>query len=243
MPAVFASIIKRPSALPGTIARAAPFLLCALLLLSAGMPACAQSELADRIRVLLDDQAPAGGEIEVTVGEPDSRLSLAPCARYEPFIPSGAKLIGRTSIGVRCVEGANWTIYLPVQIRLFMNALVTARPIARGHAVSVEDFRIERIDVAALRGNFVPPGDAIEGRVAARSLAPGEPLRRDLLRTPPIMQPGDAVQVIAYGTGFAAQMTGRALTAASEGQAAQVALPNGKTLVGTARANGIVEVR
>jgi flagella basal body P-ring formation protein FlgA len=54
---------------------------------------------------------------------------------------------------------------------------------------------------------------------------------------------GDAVQVMAVGTGFAAQTPGKALTAAADGQTAQVALPGGKVLSGIARTGGIVEVR
>jgi flagella basal body P-ring formation protein FlgA len=81
------------------------------------------------------------------------------------------------------------------------------------------------------------------GRTALRALAPGDPLRRDALRSPPVVQPGDAVQVVAVGTGFAAQSPGKALTVAAEGQSAQVALPGGKVVSGVARAGGIVEVR
>ena len=81
------------------------------------------------------------------------------------------------------------------------------------------------------------------GRTTTRTVSPGEPLRRDFLRSPPVVQPGDAVQVLAVGTGFAAQSPGKALTLAAEGQTAQVALPNGKVLSGIARAGGIVEVR
>jgi flagella basal body P-ring formation protein FlgA len=76
-----------------------------------------------------------------------------------------------------------------------------------------------------------------------RALNPGDPVRRDALRSPPVVQPGDAVQVLALGTGFAAQSPGKALTAAAEGQTAQVALPGGKVLAGIARPGGIVQVR
>ena len=202
------------------------------------------SDLAERVRLLVDERvAPNGGEIEVVVGEPDSRLKLAPCEHMEPFIPPGARLIGRTSLGVRCTQGANWAVYVPVQVKLFVDAWVAARPIARGQPLLPDDARLERIDIAPLNGNALLPDMPLVGRTASRALAPGEPLRRDMLRSPPIVQPGDAVQVVALGTGFAAQSPGKALTAAAEGQTAQVALPGGKVLSGVARAGGVVEVR
>jgi flagella basal body P-ring formation protein FlgA len=193
---------------------------------------------------MLDERlAGTPGEIEVSVGEPDPRLKLAPCARMEPFVPAGARLLGRTSLGVRCTEGANWVVYVPVQIKLYVDAWVAARPIPRGLAIGAEDVRLDRVDIAPLNGNAVLPDVPLIGRTALRPVAPGEPLRRDALRAPTVVHPGDAVQVVALGTGFAAQSPGKALTAAADGQTAQVALPGGKVLSGVARPGGIVEVR
>jgi flagella basal body P-ring formation protein FlgA len=218
-------------------------LACAALVAVAALDARA-SDMAERVRLLLDERlAGTAGEIEVSVGDPDPRLRLAPCARMEPFVPSGARLLGRTSLGVRCTEGANWVVYVPVQIRLFVDAWVAARPIPRGVTIGPDDVRLDRVDVAPLNGNAVPPDVPLIGRTALRAVAPGEPLRRDALRSPPVVQPGDAVQVMAVGTGFAAQSPGKALTAAADGQTAQVALPGGKVLSGIARPGGIVEVR
>jgi len=212
--------------------------------LAVAAPVQAGSELSEKVRLLIDERVlPSGGEVEVVVGEPDARLKLAPCARMEPFVPAGARLLGRTSLGVRCLEGANWVAYVPVQIKLYVDAWVAARPIARGQPIAPDDVRLDRVDVAALNGNAVLPEMPLVGRTAVRALAPGEPLRRDALRSPPVVQPGDAVQVMALGTGFAAQSPGKALTAAAEGQTAQVALPGGKVLSGVARSGGIVEVR
>jgi flagellar basal body P-ring formation protein FlgA len=202
------------------------------------------SDVAERVRVMLDERlAGTAGEIEVSVGEPDPRLKLAPCARMEPFVPSGARLIGRTSLGVRCMEGANWIVYVPVQVRLFLDAWVAARPIPRGVVIGAKDVRVDRVDVSALNGNAVLPDAPLIGRTALRPVAMGEPLRRDALRAPTVLQPGDAVQVVAIGTGFAAQTSGKALTAAADGQTAQVALAGGKVVSGVARVGGVVEVR
>jgi flagellar basal body P-ring formation protein FlgA len=221
-----------------------PVIAVAALILTWGVQSHASSMYSETLRVFLDERlGENGAEIEVDVGEPDPRLALAPCAHVEPFIPPGARLSGRTSLGVRCTDGANWTIYLPVQIRLYVDVLVAARPIARGHPMTRDDVRAERVDIAPLRGNAMLPTETLDGRTATRALAMGEPLRRDYLRAPPVLAPGDSVQVVALGTGFAAQSTGRALTAATEGQTAQVAMPGGRVVTGIARAPGTVEVR
>ena len=214
---------------------------CIVVALAA--PAHAESELSARLRMFLDQQSlPGGGEVEVSVGEPDPRLQLAPCTTYEPFIPTGARLWGRTNIGVRCIEGAHWTIYLPTQIKVFAPALVAARPLARGQAVTAEDVRIDRVELTAAPAGVLGAADSIEGRIATRPIGVGEPLRRDLLRAPNVVQAGDLVRVQAGGPGFSIMTDGKALGAAAEGQTLQVAVA-GKVLTGVARLNRVVEVR
>ena len=202
----------------------------------------APSELADRVRTFVDNQALPGGEVEVTVGEPDPRLQLAPCRSYEPFVPTGARLWGRTSLGVRCIDGAHWTVFLPTVVRVFAPSPVAARPLARGHLLGPEDVRLERVELTAFPPGALFAGELPEGRVTTRALAAGEPLRRDQVRLPPVVQAGDAVSVHAGGHGFQIVTEGKALATGVDGQAIQVAVA-GKVLTGTARAGKVVEVR
>jgi flagella basal body P-ring formation protein FlgA len=220
-------------------------LLAATLLVGAGAPAAAaEADFARGTRVFLEQQlASSGGELEVIVGEPDPRLALAPCARYEPFIPPGAKLWGRASLGVRCVEGASWTIYVPVEIRVHALVQVAARPIARGRPIGADDVRIDRVDLTRLPGAAFGADDSTGGMVTTRPLAAGEPLRRDLLRPPPILAAGDPVRVIVDGAGFAVSIDGKALAPAGDGQAVRVSTATGRVLTGFARPGHVVVVK
>jgi flagella basal body P-ring formation protein FlgA len=225
------------------IARTFPALIVAALLVPA-LPAAAQSDLARGARAFVEQQAlPPGGEIEIVVGEPDTRLALAPCARFEPFVPRGAKLWGRSSLGVRCVEGANWTVYVPIDVRVLASVQVAARPIPRGAPVGADDIRIERIDVTRTPSPPLSADEAIEGLVAARPIAAGEPLRRDLLKAPPIVAAGDPVKIVYDGQGFAVSIDGKALAPAGDGQSVRVSTANGRILTGTARTGHVVVIR
>ena len=42
--------------------------------------------------------------MEVQMGQLDSRLRLAACARVEPYLPAGSRLWGRTRLGLRCLR-------------------------------------------------------------------------------------------------------------------------------------------
>lgn len=212
-----------------------------LLLLAPGLASAAPVDLAEGARVLMEQQAlPGGGEVEVIVGEPDSRLALAPCARFEPFIPPGAKLWGRSSLGVRCVEGATWTVFVPVDVRVWSNVQVAARPIARGRPIVSDDVRIDRVDLTRVAGAIYAADESLDGNVAIRAISAGEPLRRDLLRPPPIMAAGDPVKVVYDGTGFAISIDGKALAPAGDGQSVRVATSAGRVLTGVARPGHIV---
>ena len=219
-------------------------LCCTLLLAWSIAAAHAQSDLARGARVFLEQQTlPGGGEVEVVVGEPDARLALAPCARYEPFVPRGAKLWGRSSLGVRCVEGASWTVYVPIEVRVFAPVQVAARQIARGAPVTPEDVRIDRVDLTRIASAVHGADEPLEGLVATRGIAAGEPLRRDLVKPPPILSAGDPVKVVYDGNGFAASIDGKALAPAGEGQAVRVSTANGRILTGVARSGHVVVVK
>lgn len=222
-------------------------LLAAAALLTpfgATLASAASPGLAEDARVFLLEQVlPGGNEVEIVVGEPDPRLVLAPCGRFEPFIPPGARLWGRSSLGVRCIEGANWTIYVPVEVRVFGAVQVAARPIARGRPIGAEDVRIDRIDLTRINGAVYAADESLEGTVATRQISAGEPLRRDLLRPPPILAAGDPVKVIIDGAGFAVSVDGKALAAAGLGQAVRVATAAGRVVTGIAHAGHLVVVK
>ena len=56
------------------------------------------------------DAAPL--RMQVSVGQLDARLRLTPCARVEPYLPPGARLWGRTRLGLRCLEGeTRWNTF------------------------------------------------------------------------------------------------------------------------------------
>lgn len=215
-----------------------------LLLLLVALRAADASEIARDTKLFLDSQAlNLPGDVEITVGDPDPRLNLAECKRYQPFIPNGARLWRRTTLGVRCVEGATWSIFLPVQIKVFGQAPVAARSVSRGQALMPDDVRMERVEWTQFPVGTLIGAEQIEGRIATRAIVAGEPLRRELLRAPPILVPGDPVKIVFNGSSFAVATEGRSLTMAAEGQAVQVSVNGGKILSGIARPGKTVEMR
>src|SRR5687768_712572 len=97
-----------------------------LALLGAMGAAAAQPGSVDAVQAQIQQLAqqasagmPAGTRVEVEVGTLDPRLKLAACARITPYLPTGMRLWGRAQVGPRCTEGARWSVYLPVTVKVF----------------------------------------------------------------------------------------------------------------------------
>jgi flagella basal body P-ring formation protein FlgA len=194
-------------------------------------------------QLLRNQTAGLPGKTSFTLGEIDPRLSLPACPALEAFVPPGVRLWGNTSVGVRCSGSNPWTIYVPVSVRIMTGVVVAARALTQGRAIELADLSIQEADLGQLPGAIVTDPAQAVGRTVTLSIAPGQPLRQDLLRSPPVIQQGQSVTLRAQGPGFKVSAEGRSLTNAAEGQVAQVRTPSGHTVNGIARVGAIVDIQ
>jgi flagella basal body P-ring formation protein FlgA len=205
------------------------------------------SESRDPIQTFIERNMPAGnaaagGRIEVSVGSLDPRLQLAPCQRIEPYLLPGTRLWGRTSIGVRCLEGATWTVSLPVTVTVRGPAVVAAEPIAAGSPATTAAVRIEEVELTRESGTPVTDPEQLMGKTFTRSIAAGQVLRLESLRATPTVVAGDPVRIDMVGKGFVIQSEGQALSAGAEGQPLRVRTESGRIVSGTLKGRA-VEIR
>jgi flagellar basal body P-ring formation protein FlgA len=201
---------------------------------------------AVRMHALREAATAAGGlqsKIDVVVGEVDPRLQLAPCNRTEVFLPAGARFWGRGFAGVRCLDGATWSITLPVTVRVFGPALVAARALSAGTAVQPDDVHTAEVEWTREAQGVVTAIAQLDQRVLARPISSGQPIALTALRAQQAVGQGEMVRVIGRGTGFSITADGIALASAAAGQAVRVRTESGKILTGTARAGRLVEVQ
>jgi flagellar basal body P-ring formation protein FlgA len=182
------------------------------------------------------------GQVSWEIGGLDPGNQLSPCGSFDISRPAGARPWGRTNVVVRCLGEAGWRVYVPVHVRVKADYLISARPIAQGQAVVVDDVATELGDLSELPANILTePGLAI-GKVASSSIPAGRPLRADMLKSQTVVRQGQTVKVVSRGPGFAVANEGRALANALEGQVTQVRLVSGQVVSGVAKADGTVEV-
>lgn len=180
------------------------------------------------------------GKASYQVNDIDPRIALSHCARLDAFLPAGSQLIGKTSIGVRCADNNGWSILVPVQIRLSLDLLVSARQLQSGQVLQEEDLARQTIEITRTTG-FTDPGQVV-GKVLRYGIAAGQVLRDDMLRQPYSVIQGQTVQIVAQGKGYTIRNEGVALNNAGTGQPVQVRIGAGRVISGVARASGIVEI-
>lgn len=183
-----------------------------------------------------------GDAVDIAVDPPAPGTRLPPCFRHEVFLPPGAKLWGKTRVGVRCSVPGRWTAFLSVRVGVSGYYLVTARKINRGQTLTDGDFEVRRGDLTTLPPSTLTDRALAIGRRAKLGLAAQQPLRREHLLRSPVIRQGDRVRLVARGEGFAASSEGVALNNAAEGEVVKVRNTGGKTLSGVARAAGEVEL-
>lgn len=180
------------------------------------------------------------GKVTFNVDEIDRRIALRPCNKIEAFLPSGSKLIGRVAIGVRCNEANGWSIFIPVQIKITRDLLISARQLSRGQIVREEDLTRQTTETTQNIG--ITDARQVIGKVLRYSIAAGYILREDMLREPYSVKQGQSVRLSIQGGGFSLSSSGVALNNASEGETVQIRTLSGRVVSGIASEEGVVQI-
>jgi flagella basal body P-ring formation protein FlgA len=171
--------------------------------------------------------------MEVTVGELDRRLRLAPCDQVQPYIPPNVRLWGKARLGLRCVQGpSKWNVFLPITVKAFGPAWVVKGLVAQGATLSEDDAMAVEVDWAELNSPIVANVSDWVGQTAVRTLSSGQALRQDMMKAAQVFQAGAQVRVLARGVGFEIATSAQAVSSGVVGQSARVRMDNGRVMTG-----------
>ena len=182
------------------------------------------------------------GQVTVTIGTIEP-VQFTACSKLQAFLPLGAKLWGNSTVGVRCAAGVEWSLYVPVTVRVQGPVVVAARSLASGKLIAAEDLAVQTGELTQLPAGVLNDTNEAAGKTLAVGVNAGHALRQDMLRAPLVIRQGQAVKLVAQGQGFKVSSEGRALSNAAVGQMVQVKSQNGQTVSGVARADGAVDVQ
>lgn len=184
-----------------------------------------------------------GDKASFQLGRLNGRLSLPPCSKLEAMLANGNRLVGNTSVQVKCMKGANWSLNIPVAVSIQAQYWVAIRPLAPSHEVSESDIEARNGDLSQLPPTVVMDYTQAVGHTLLSGVPAGGPLRTDQLRPPFVVKQNQIVKVLAHGAGFEVASEGRAIGNANAGQTVSVKMASGAVVQGTAREDGLVEIR
>lgn len=162
----------------------------------------------------------------------DSRLRLAKCAgALEAFLPAGAKIVGSTSIGVRCPGPMPWTVYQIATVRVFDQVLVASRFLNRGTLLSAADFRSEQRDLSALPWGYETAPDRLIGKQLQYALTAGAAIPPQAVKAVPAIRRGETVTLVSRRGGMEVSSTGIALDNADLGAQVRVRNASSKRVI------------
>jgi flagella basal body P-ring formation protein FlgA len=182
------------------------------------------------------------GKASHTIGAIDTSRLNSPCEGFDVSMGNGARPWGTVQVNVRC-RGGNWSIWVPVKIRVAVDYLVTARALGYGQRLTEADIGSSAGELSELPHGVLTDKDQAIDRVVTTALPAGRPLRADQLKLPVAVQHGQNVKIFGIGNGFQVSSEGKSLANGSIGQVIQVRLNSGQIQSGVVRSEGQVEVR
>ncbi|MCP4273552.1 MAG: flagellar basal body P-ring formation protein FlgA [Gammaproteobacteria bacterium] len=157
---------------------------------------------------------------EIQSGKLDPRLRLVQCDSLpEAFTPPGSTLQGNTTVGIRCNSPKPWSIYIPVKIAIYQQAMVATIKLARGHILSDDDITLEEVDISRIRGQAFTDSAPLTGTKLKTSVQPGQVLDTTHVC---LVCKGDPVTITADDQLISISMSGIALNDGSKGDIIRV---------------------
>lgn len=183
----------------------------------------------------------SGMQVNITPSPIDARLLLPSCPAPEAFTPPGAKLWGRTTVGIRCNNPA-WSIYVPTLVQFFGPVVITTRALPHGTVIQPQDLRIEAGELTALgTGTLARTDDAI-GKTLLGALPAGFPLRTNQLRAPQLVTSGQTIRLVGSAGGIEVSNQGKAMANGVLGERIPIKMNNGRVIYGTITASGMAAI-
>lgn len=180
------------------------------------------------------------GRVEISIDTPLSG-DLPPCEALEAFLPSGSRLWGRVSVGVRCKAPKPWTRYVQAYIGVTGIYHIATRQIEAGQALLPADIAAREADLTTLPASVIVDATQLEGLVALNRITSGAPIRREQLRGKVVVQQGQTVKVVSRGAGFVVSTEGKATASAATGTVLQVKIQGGQLISGIVLPDGSIE--
>lgn len=181
---------------------------------------------------------------KISTGKLDSRLKLHKCSKpLQAFLPRGSRDVGKTTVGVRCVDSKPWSLHLPVTVSIYKNVLISTQQLTRGDIITNADVKLASRDLALLPYGYIGSLQGAVGMKLKRRVLPGTALTPAMVEKPRIISRGQKVTIVAQSGRMQVRMAGKALAHGAVGDRIDVQNTRSKQkFEGIVTAAGEIEV-
>jgi flagella basal body P-ring formation protein FlgA len=179
--------------------------------------------------------------VEVTVGTIDSRLQLPVCPSLDVSLPSAnaASMTAKVSCDL-----PHWTIYVPLRLHAWVEAVVAAANLVPNRALSPRDLTRGKVDLFAATGGVLTDPQQVEGKILRAGLVVGSPILSTMLDLPISVHRGQRVVLTASDDTMVVKTAAVALEDGRVGDNIPVQNPDSqKTVNATVTRDGGVEIK
>lgn len=183
---------------------------------------------------------PANAPVEVSVGQIDSRLNLPNCPSLQVVLPptTGAVVSARVSCDL-----PRWTLYVPVRLHAWVDAVVAATNLAPNRPLAARDLSRARVDQFAGSGGLFTDPAQVEGKILRTGLMAGAPILAPQVELPVTVHRGQKVLLTLRDPGMTIRASAVALEDGRVGDHIPVQNPDSqKTVHATVTREGGVEI-
>jgi flagellar basal body P-ring formation protein FlgA len=221
----FAVLVLIPSAFAATTAREAPAVI--------------RDAIEAALRPRLDGLKNAN--IEITVDAIDPRLQFPDCPSLAVTLPPQDS--ATMSAKVAC-ESPAWSLYIPVHLHAWVEAVVAAANLAPNRALGPHDLALGRVDMFAGSNGILTDPRQAEGKILRAGLQMGAPILSPLLDLPITVHRGQKVVMTLTDPMMTIKTTGLALEDGRVGDSIEVQNPESqRTFRATVASDGGVELK
>ncbi|MEH6564866.1 MAG: flagellar basal body P-ring formation chaperone FlgA [Halopseudomonas sp.] len=167
---------------------------------------------------------PARYEIKLNRLDARLRLPICPEDQLSAELESPKVPVGRVTVRLGCDSSSPWRLFVPGQVSLYQQVLVSARPLARLSVLSANDLTLQERDTSMLRDKYLVDVQQAVGMRLTRPVAPDTIITFALIEQDEIIRRGDKVVISADNGSVSVRMPGEAMESGAKG--AQIRVRN-----------------
>lgn len=182
---------------------------------------------------------------QVQVSRLDPRLRLEPCPEEDlrTSLESPSTPVGRVTVRVACEGDIRWRLFVPAQVSLHQQVLVSTRPLARNAVVGPTDVALMERDIGSLGDSYFSDPAAAVGMRVRRPLGADAVISANHLEQDEVVRRGDKVVISSGNSQISVRMPGEALESGIIGSQIRVRnTHSGRTVTARITAPGQVSV-